>query len=269
MLRMSIAAAVVAATLAAPSAAHAGSILFSGSGTGTDGITLNASALFEISGSTLKVTLRNLGDTSGMSKDKSANTLTGVFFDLPNGITLTPVSAKIAAGDLLQRTKCDIGPCTATTTNVGGEFTYKTGSWSGHTGADRGISSSGYIDAYAGGGNFNGPNLDAPNSPDGINFGIIAPITASNPLNPLTGNMKDNPLIEGEVVFSMSISGGTLLESQISNVSFQYGTDISEPKFKAGPPPPPTSVPEPAALLLLGPAIAAVLRRRQRAKAAR
>jgi hypothetical protein len=111
-------------------------------------------------------------------------------------------------------------------------------------------------------GNFNGPDLDSPGSPDGINFGIVAPQTQSV-FNPANGNMKDNPLIEREVVFTLAISGGTLLESQISKVSFQYGTSITEPKFKATtvitPPPP---MPEPSVLLLLGPAAALALRRR-------
>jgi hypothetical protein len=252
--------------LAMPTAAHADPILFasfSGQGAG-DGITLNAQAIFEISGTTLKITLRNTGDTSGSDFDKSANTLTGVFFDLPTGITLTPVKAKITEGDLLQPEKCLPSPCSATLKNVGGEFVYQTGTWSGHLG-NSGISSSGYINADNGGGNFNGPNLDDPDAPDGINFGIVAPLSQS-PFKPKSGNMADNPLIEGEVVFTMSIAGGTLLESQISNVSFQYGTSIGEPKFNSGPPDielPPPGVPEPALLLLLAPAAAAGFRRRR------
>ena len=250
-----------------PAGARADSILFSGNGTGEDGIKLNAAARFSISDNILRIKLQNTGDTSGSTKDKSANTLTGLFFDLPTGITLTPVKASIAPGDLLQGNLCDIGPCNALTTNVGGEFAgkYHTSPLSGHLG-NYGISSSGYIAAVNGGGNFNGPNLDQPDSPDGINFGIVAPITASNPFLPKTGNMTDNPLIEGEVVFVMAISGGTLLESQISNVSFQYGTDIKEPKFmskiKIH------TIPEPVALLLLAPAAALSIRRRIRAAAA-
>jgi hypothetical protein len=59
----------------------------------------------------------------------------------------------------------------------------------------------------------------------------------------------------------MTIAGGALLESQISNVSFQYGTDLSEPKLPPGVTPPPP-VPEPAALILLGIGVAAAVRRR-------
>jgi hypothetical protein len=76
-----------------PASAHAGSITLSGSGAGADGVTLNASALFEISGSTLTITLRNTGDTSGSLADLSANALTGLFFDLPTGVRLTRINA--------------------------------------------------------------------------------------------------------------------------------------------------------------------------------
>jgi hypothetical protein len=252
--------------LCAPSTTFADPIVFSGSGAGSSGVTLNAAALFQITGNTLRITLRNTGDTSGGGRDLSANTLTGVFFDLPRGITLSPTSAAIRPGALLQGNRCDIGPCNGSTTNVGGEFAYNTGSWNGHNG-NHGIASSGYIGGSSG--NFNGPDLDAPNSPNGINFGIVAPISASNPFLPNNGAMSDNPLIESEVVFTMAISGGTLLESEISNVSFQYGTDLKEPKLP-GHMKPPKPVTEPATLLLLAPAVGFVVRRAsRRAKAAR
>ena len=226
---------------------------------------MNAAALFEVSGNTLTITLTNTGDTSGGTADKSANTLTGLFFDLPTGITLTPSTATVAAGDIIQADLCNPGPCDATTTNVGGEFAYATGTWTGHEG-NVGISSSGYINGDSGSGNFIGPNLDDPSSPDGVNFGIVAPVTLSNPLVINGGNLANDPLIEGEVVFTMTISGGVLLESQISNVSFQYGTSISEPKFNSTNivvVPDPSTIPEPAISLLLVPAAVWGLRRRR------
>jgi hypothetical protein len=83
----------------------------------------------------------------------------------------------------------------------------------------------------------------------------------SDPSRPQTGN----PLIEGDVVFTMLIAGGSLLESQISNVSFEYGTSFSEPKLPAGMSAP-ASIPEPTMLLLLAPAMGFALRRRLRAR---
>ena len=264
MHRVTLALLVSVAFFAMSSTAHAASVLFSNSGPGVNGVTLNASALFEINGNQLKITLRNTGDTSGNNTDVSGNTLTGVFFDLPSNIKLTPVSAAIAPGDLLQGSTSSPGPSTSTTTNVGGEFKYATGTWSGHDG-NNAISSSGYVSGSMG--NFNGANLDDPGSLDGINFGIIAPITSQNKFKP-NGGLANDPLIEGEVVFTMTIAGGTLTTGQISNVSFQYGTSLSEPKLPPGYRPPPP-VPEPAALLLLAPAVAFALRKRAAKKTAR
>ena len=265
MQRLSLALCVFAAYLAAPSNAFAVPMLFTGSGT-NGGVTLNASALFSVSGTTLTVTLRNTGDSTGTSTtDVPANQLTGVFFDLPTGITLAPTTATISANTIVQASTCNPGPCTAATTNVGGEFIYGTGNFSGHNG-NSGISSSGYISGSSG--NFGTTNLDDPSAPNGINFAIIAPRTAANPFNP-NGGLSSEPLIDGAVVFTMAISGGTLLESQISNVSFQYGTSLYEPHFNgggagggggAG-----QSVPEPWTLLLAGPGLMLAARRLRRA----
>lgn len=243
-----------------PAVSQATPVLFTGSGS-NGGVTLNASANFAISGNTLTVTLRNTGDSTGTTlADVPANTLTGVFFDLPTGITLSPTSATITAGTLIQRGTCNPGPCTSTTTNLGGEFAYNTGNFTGHLG-NSGISSSGYLNLNAG--NFGGPNLDDPTAPNGINFGIIAPRTASNTFNP-NGGLGSEPLIDGPVVFQMTINGGTLTESQISNVSFQYGTSITEPHFggsSGGGSGAGQTVPEPGILLLVGPAVIALARR--------
>jgi hypothetical protein len=250
--------------LLAPSSAQAVPMLFTGSGTGADGVTLSASALFSISGNTLTVTLTNTGDSSGTAgTDVPANQLTGVFFDLPTGITLTPTSATIAAGDLVQASSCDTGLCSSSTTNVGGEFIYGTGTFSGHDG-NSGISSSGYIST----GTMFGPtDLDSPTAPNGINFAIIADQTATNHFNPNggVGGLSSEPLIEGSVVFTLTISGGTLLESQISNVSFQYGTAITESHFgSGGGSGAGQTVPEPVTLLLLAPGLLAAARRMRR-----
>lgn len=255
MVRFLTMVVVVGGLLVAPSAASAGSILFTGTGTGVNSVTLNASALFNVSSSNLTITLRNLGDTAGAAgKDVPGNTLTGVLFDLlPSGVTLTPVSAMIQAGAFVQANKCSIsGACSAATTSVGGEFRYDSGAFPGS--ADRGIASAGYI---GGAGNFFGPNLDGPEAVNGVNFGIIGP-GAFNP----NGGLKV-PLIQDEVVFQMTISGGTLSTTDIQNVSFQYGTDFKEPRIPSTPSS--TNVPEPATLLLLASGLAAVIGRHSRA----
>ncbi len=253
---------IVAVSVLVPRLAAADSILFTGTGAGASGVTLNASALFNISGTTLTLKLSNLGDTSGGGQDVPGNTLSGLLFDLPNGFTLSPVSATITPGSLRQGNLCSIGPCTSSTTNVGGEFRYATSS-SLPGGADRSIASAGY---NGGTPNLNGPNLDDPASVDGINFGIIAPVGPSNPFIPNGGMLK--PEIDGNVQFTMTVAGSRqLTAADFANVSFQYGTSLSEARIPGGPGGP-GPVPEPttALLTLSGAAVAvrrSILRRRK------
>ena len=242
--------------------ALAAPIMFSGSGTGDEGAALAAQAIFDITGDQLTVTLINIAtsDNTSSNKDVSANTLTGVFFDLTGSATLTPVSATIEEGSIVQGGMCDAGTCDGSTTNVGGEFRYDTGLFPG--GADRGIASSGYIGGPDG--NFGGSNLDDPDSPDGINFGILS----SDPSYLPNGGLANDPLIRNQVVFILTgVSGLSIYD--IGNVSFQYGTGLDEPNI-------PgdcvdctqEDVPEPTTLLLLGCGLAALglYRRRPRAR---
>ncbi|MEK6735183.1 MAG: XDD4 family exosortase-dependent surface protein, partial [Pseudomonadota bacterium] len=101
-------------------------------------------------------------------------------------------------------------------------------------------------------GNFNnglaGTNLDDPGSLDGINFGLISAATGFNP----NEGLASVPLIQDSVVFVLSgVNGLSIFD--ISHVSFQYGTSLTElnvpgdPKF-----PPGGRIPEPTTLILLG-----------------
>jgi hypothetical protein len=270
MHRVAFPLLVVVAVVLGQSEAHAGSILFSAKGAGEEGVNLSASALFTVNGSTLTIRLRNTGDSSGAGLDLPSNLLSGVFFDLPTGVALTPFAATVTPGAILQPWNCDPGKCNGSTTNVGGEFAYNTSSadWSGNHAGNHGIAGSGYIGVNKA--NFNGPDLDAPANPNGPNFGITSAITDENWFNP-NGGLQGEPLIEKEVIFTLSITKNNksytdLALSQISNVSFQYGTGFGQPKLPPGLTPPP-GVPEPASLLLLVPGMAWAVRR-QKSKAA-
>lgn len=269
MRLVSFALLTLVLTCAAPSSVEAGSVVFSGTGAGEEGVNLSASALFTVEGSTLKITLQNTGDSSGTTKDLPSNQLSGVFFDLPTGVSLTPVSAVVASGALVQANSCSTGLCNGATTNVGGEFAYNTSndSWDGNHQGNHAVSGSGYIGLSAG--NMGGPNLDGTDAPNGPNFGIIADNSAFKP----NGGLAGVPLIKKEVVFALAMTKNGQAYSglelaQISNVSFQYGTGFGQPSFSGGGGDG-SQIPEPAALLLLVPAIGMAVSRRNSIKVSR
>jgi len=228
-----------ATLLAVVATAPAHAVTVTATGSGVNGAELAAQAMFEISGDTLTITLTNIAtsDEEIGGFDTPGNTLTGLFFDIAGSPTLTKQSATITAGSLLQGSTCNPGPCTTATTDVGGEFGFAT-SWSGGPTAGYGISSSGYIGGS--GTLFGGPNLDTPLAPDGINFGIIS---AASPFSPNPGELADSPVIQDTVTFVLSLPNDQFSEDDISNVSFQYGTQFGEPNLV---------VPVPAAVWLFG-----------------
>jgi PEP-CTERM motif len=232
------------------SQAYGAPITFTGTGS-NGGVSLAAEAIFDIVGSQLFVTLTNTAPNSPSGNDTSANQLAAVFFDLPDSVSLSPMSATRISGSIIQASTCDTtpgpgtNPCNPAETNVGGEFAYALAALAG--GADRGISSSGF--GPFGSGNFGGLNLDDPNSVDGANFLLVSQNETS--YDPNTG-LANDPLIKGSVQFVLNITGSFTTDN-IQNVSFQYGTDLAEPNIPGnGGPSPGPGVPEPASLALLG-----------------
>jgi hypothetical protein len=185
---------------------------------------LAASAVFDIVSGNLQVTLRN---TSMMDVVRPVDVLTAVFFSAKG--TLTPISALLPSGSVAL-----FGPDGGG--NVGGEWAYASGLSGAPGGANSGISSTG-LDLF-GAANFSGPNLYDPEALDGLNYGITS---AGD--DPAIGNAKVTggvPLIKDSVVFTLGAYSGFSL-TDISDVTFQYGTSLSE-----------VQVPEPGTLLLLG-----------------
>jgi hypothetical protein len=206
---------------AAAAPAHA-TLLFTGSGTAA-GNSVSASAEFIISGNTLTVTLQN---TSGANALESpGSTLTGFSFLLGGGSpTLTTVSA-ISPNTIVNAGDCNASSCGGTNVNVGGEWGYQSSFSNGTLGVSgvEGIGSSGYITTGLPHdlGNFNGPDLQSPASLDGIEFGVISANHGA-----LNGGLTGQALIDDTVILTLSgVSGFS--ESQITDVTFFYGTPDS------------------------------------------
>jgi len=240
---------LTAVLLLTAAGAQAEPILFSG----TSG-SLSATVSFEVSGDSLTVMLTNtsMGDVMAPS-----DVLTAVFFDIEGADPgFTPLSALLGPGS----TVLFDDPAT----DVGGEWAYANGLSGAPGGASFGISSVG-LNLFGPPDLFGGPNLDGPESPNGLQYGITSAgddLTTGN--TPVTGS---TPLIQNSVVFTLGNASGFLV-SRISNVYFQYGTSLGEPSFAGNPGGGQVDViPEPSSFVLLGSAMAGVWmmgRRRRR-----
>jgi hypothetical protein len=198
-----------------------------------------AQAVFDISGTTLTVTLTNTSTADVLFTNEL---LTAVFFNI-NGVgALTPVSALLNIGSTVLSGWPNGGG------NVGGEWAYGSGLVGAPGGATEGISSSGF--GIFGAGNFPAGATPLTTPPPSLGGGEYAITSAGDNLS--THNSADadpsaNPIIKNSVGFTLT--GDFTKFTDISNVSFQYGTDLSEPNVP---------VPEPGILVLLGIALSAV-----------
>jgi hypothetical protein len=180
--------------------------------------TRSATVEFDVVGTNLLITLTN---TSTRDVGVPADVLTAVFFDIADGAALTPVSAELAANSSL------IYASNAYPTDgvVGGEWAYR----DGLTNAPGmyGISSAG-LGLFGPHDRFPGANLGGPNSPAGIQYGIVpaGDITA-------TGNggvTGSGGLIKSSVVFTLR-GWKSKSAPSVSKVWFQFGTGLNEPRI--------------------------------------
>lgn len=222
--RISVAALVLALASLAAAPGRAVTIYTGSSGN------LSAQAQFDLSGSTLTITLTN---TSAADVLVPSDVLTGLFFDATH--TLTPVSAGLNGSALVYGSVVN---------NVGEGWQYKGGVSA--QGKNAGISAAG-LGIFGPKGNFytTGTTLG------GLDYGILSAGDDTSTGN--TGVTGKGPLIKNALVFTLTAASGFSLDELGDSVVFQYGTDTSEPHFLGTLPPkttggdPPAAVPEPAA----------------------
>jgi hypothetical protein len=229
--------------------------------TGSDSFGRAASATFDTSGTNFLVTLTN---TSSADVLVPTDVLTGVFFNLSGDPSLRRTSAVLASGSTVSYDS-DGQPAGGV---VGGEWAYNADvSSDSLRGVNQGISASG-LGIFGRSNRFAGANLADNENVGGLDYGILS--AGDNSATGNGGVTGSGGLIRNSVVFTLSgLPTGFNPLTSVSNVFFQYGTNLSEPRIAGTATSTPNlnsqSVPEPstmAGLLLTG--LAAVRSRSKR-----
>ncbi|MBN2477232.1 MAG: hypothetical protein JXB62_21670 [Pirellulales bacterium] len=188
-----------------------------------------ATAEFELAGGNLQVTLTN---SSLADVLVPVDVLTAVFFDVAGDPALTRESAVLAPGSAVYLGGVQVNVPGGV---VGGEWAYLSGLSGMPGGASQGISSTG-LDTFGPHDRFPGDNLDGPQSPNGLSYGITS---AGDDFT--TGNGgTDVVLVQNSVVLTLGGLPQGFDIDDVCNVHFLYGTDLSEALI----------IPEPASLLV-------------------
>jgi hypothetical protein len=214
------------------STAYATTITFTGGGTnGASGNNLAASAEFDLSGSTLTVTLTNTA-TSSNAKYVPSDVLTAVYFGTTSLAALTPETATLDGSTVISPDG----------TNVGANWEFL-GGFSPVRGLVNGLSASGL--SVFGQGNFNNcTTTSSCNNLGGIDWGLVPSFFP--PSQGINGGVNGTTLVDDSVQFTLTATPGFSLAS-VNSVQFQWGTTNSEFSADGF-----SSAPEPSTLLLVG-----------------
>jgi len=185
--------------------------------------TKSATADFDLTGSTLTITLTNTSTSDAMDP---TDVLTGLFFNTTT--LLTPVSASLNGSTTFYG---------AIVNNVGEGWQYKSGISA--QGKNSGISAAG-LGAFGPSGDFFSSGVTV----NGLDYGIL---TAGDNSVTANGGLTHGPLFKNSLQFVLTAAAGFSLSQLGNDVQFQYGTDFSEPHFTGTSTP---TMPEPGAVLV-------------------
>jgi len=248
-----VALAATAAIVALPLMAAA--ITFSASDA-----TRSASVNFEVIGGELVVTLTN---TSPNDAAVTTDILTAVFFTAKGDPLFTKTSAGLTPGSTTTAYPSGTGSGT-NATGVGSEWAYLNNL--SVFGQNEGLSSSG-LGVFGKDDRFDTvTNLEGPDSPDGLQYGITS---LGDDQATGNGDIQNSTLIKNSVVFHLDLNGNTFDPyTDITDVRFLYGTALTDTVLTGGCSEGCGVVPLPGTLTLLGTGMLGLLgwtgRRRRR-----
>ncbi len=217
-----------------------GSVMSTWSGAPIDGenpgFLPSGSAVFDISGSLLTVTLTN---TSPTAMGGLGEVLTGLTWDISDaGVSLATLTAVIGPGSSL------VGNGATGDTDLSSEWAFRDDLDHGESAT--GVPLGSYGASSVGDLNFQeawGPrdrfdtttNLFGPASPNGTQAGIVGPQDGANLFDPPFGNK--GPWVQNQMVLTFEITGD-LEDGDIENIQPIFGTDGA------------TIIPEPATVII-------------------
>jgi len=223
-MRTFITPILILAGLAAPQFSKASSI-FTGSATAADGQSLSAEADFSFGGTlsapTLTLTLIN---TATVELDTTANLLTAVFFDISGGQAATLASA--IATETIDSSNVVQG------TNVDASGAWNVSNAPGVYGGNMGVGSVGLgVPGFKGG--CCAWNIAGSAGVNGSDAGF---------------KTKNGPWADHQITFVFDLASGTdPSKISISDVTFQYGTALTDTSFSGN-----VNSPEPGTFLTFG-----------------
>jgi hypothetical protein len=245
------------ATLAFIATPSRATVTFIGSGPGNNSDETNsASVTFNlfVSGTITNLEV-SLSNTATYKPNDPADILTALFFRIDGDPSLIRGSAVLDGGSMVVNIGANPQPAGGV---VGGEWAYSAELTHAPSGANQGISATGF-NLFGPHDLFPGDRLpnDGGSPPDGVAYGLTTPVDDGSRYN---GGLLGRALIQSGVVFTLFDVPGDFRLSDISDVTAQYGTSLNGPQLSL------ETIPEPntVALTAIGVVLLGLLNRKRR-----